>query len=210
MKVCLTFYEEAEEQEKLQQLYQSREDVYWDAEREQVVVENEQIYVKGKEASLRHLKERPLHNYVALVNPGEHQLFKQVLDAGISHVIAGSHSIRTLGSKILNKTSSSVYIDPVLNLDFLKVMDKAFTPKKQRSMPFQLHFENAAKILSHAECQIFQGILDGKSNLKIAKDAYLAPSTVNNHVSKIIRKINAKDRTHAIKRAIELNWISHV
>ncbi|WP_193745261.1 response regulator transcription factor [Geomicrobium sp. JCM 19055] len=30
---------------------------------------------------------------------------------------------------------------------------------------------------------------------------------MNNHVSQLTKKINANDRTHAIKRVIQLGWL---
>ncbi|QQK77947.1 response regulator transcription factor [Salicibibacter cibarius] len=209
MIVCLTFYEETEAQQRLTELYKFHKDMYFDPDRKRIILERDQIHVvNGKKASLEQLRERPLHKYVALINPGDRQSFEKVLNAGVSHVIAGSHSIPTLAYQIKNRTSGLSYIDPVLNIDFLKVFDKATTRETGLQRHFQLDFERASSKLSFAECRILQGILEGKSNLKIAESAYLAKSTVNNHVSQIIRKINAKDRTHAIKRAIELDWIT--
>ncbi|QQK81609.1 response regulator transcription factor [Salicibibacter cibi] len=208
MIVCLTFYEETEAQQRLAELYEFHNDMYFDPDQKRLLFEREQIHVVvGKRASLEQLRERTLHNYVALVNPGDRQSFEKVLNAGVSHVIAGSHPIPTLAYQIKNRTSGPSYIDPALNIDFLKVFDKAITRKTGVQRHFQLDFEKASSKLSPAECRILQGILEGKSNLKIAENAYLAKSTVNNHVSQIIKKINAKDRTHAIKRAIELDWI---
>ncbi|WP_160112499.1 LuxR C-terminal-related transcriptional regulator [Salicibibacter kimchii] len=208
MKVCLTFYEDTEAQQRLAELYEFHKDMYFDPDQGRIILEREQIHVVvGKKASLEQLRERPLHKYVALVNPGDRQSFEMVLNLGVSHVIAGSHSIPTLAQQIKNRTSDHSYIDPTLNIDFIKVFDKASTRKTGLQKHFQLDFEKASAKLSLAECRILQGILEGKSNMKIAENAYLAQSTVNNHVSKIIKKINATDRTHAIKRAIELDWI---
>lgn len=209
MKVCLTFYDDTEEQQRLADLYEWRKDMYFDTEQKRIILEHDQIHVMRKKESLEELEERPLHKYVALVNPGDRQLLEKVLNAGVSHVIAGTHSIPKLAHHIKNRTSSSAYIDPKLNMDFLKVIDKVFTRKTKTGAQSDLKLDvvKASLTLSSAECCVLQGILDGCSNLKIADNTYLANSTVNNHVSKIIKKIHAKDRTHTVKRAIELGWI---
>ena len=62
--------------------------------------------------------------------------------------------------------------------------------------------------LTHRETQILNYVADGNSNKQIAKILEISEQTIKNHVSSILRKLNANDRTHAAVLAIRYGWIS--
>ena len=62
--------------------------------------------------------------------------------------------------------------------------------------------------LTHRETQILNYIANGNSNKQIAHILEISEQTIKNHVSSILRKLNANDRTHAAVLAIRHGWIS--
>ena len=62
--------------------------------------------------------------------------------------------------------------------------------------------------LTHRETQILNYIADGNSNKQIARILEISEQTIKNHVSSILRKLNANDRAHAAVLAIRHGWIS--
>ena len=62
--------------------------------------------------------------------------------------------------------------------------------------------------LTHRETQILSYIADGNSNKQIAHILEISEQTIKNHVSSILRKLNANDRAHAAVLAIRHGWIS--
>ena len=62
--------------------------------------------------------------------------------------------------------------------------------------------------LTQRETQILNHIADGNSNKQIAHILEISEQTIKNHVSSILRKLNANDRTHAAVLAIRHGWIS--
>ena len=62
--------------------------------------------------------------------------------------------------------------------------------------------------LTHRETQILSYIADGNSNKQIARILEISEQTIKNHVSSILRKLNANDRAHAAVLAIRRGWIS--
>jgi len=50
-------------------------------------------------------------------------------------------------------------------------------------------------------------IAAGKSNRQVAKDLFVAMSTVKTHVNNIHRKLDARNRTQAVSRARELGLL---
>jgi NarL family two-component system response regulator LiaR len=55
--------------------------------------------------------------------------------------------------------------------------------------------------LSSRELEVLKLITEGKSNKEIAQDLFITSHTVKAHVSNIIQKLSAKDRTDASVRA---------
>ena len=68
--------------------------------------------------------------------------------------------------------------------------------------------ESITAPLTHREAQILNYIADGNSNKQIAHILEISEQTIKNHVSSILRKLNANDRTHAAVLAIRHGWIS--
>ena len=62
--------------------------------------------------------------------------------------------------------------------------------------------------LTPRETQILTYIADGNSNKQIANILQISEQTIKNHVSNILRKLNANDRAHAVALAIRFGWIS--
>ena len=68
--------------------------------------------------------------------------------------------------------------------------------------------ETVVAPLTHRETQILSYIADGKTNKQIARILEISEQTIKNHVSAILRKLNANDRAHAVVLAIRHGWIS--
>ncbi len=62
--------------------------------------------------------------------------------------------------------------------------------------------------LTSRETQILSYIAEGNSNKQIAHILKISEQTIKNHVSAILRKLNANDRAHAVVLAIRHGWIS--
>ena len=62
--------------------------------------------------------------------------------------------------------------------------------------------------LTPKEVQILTYIAEGNSNRRIATIMGISEQTIKNHVSAILRKLNANDRAHAVFLAIRNGWIS--
>lgn len=66
----------------------------------------------------------------------------------------------------------------------------------------------SANMLTSREQEILHWIRRGKSNFEIGRILMISPLTVKNHVQKILRKLNAVNRTQAIGKAMELRILN--
>lgn len=64
-----------------------------------------------------------------------------------------------------------------------------------------------AQTLSSRERDILRLVAGGYSNKHIAQMLSLSEGTVKNHMTEILRKLEARDRTHAVLKAINLHLI---
>ncbi len=62
--------------------------------------------------------------------------------------------------------------------------------------------------LTARETQILTFVANGNTNKQIASALQISEQTIKNHVSAILRKLNANDRAHAVVLAIRHGWIS--
>jgi DNA-binding NarL/FixJ family response regulator len=61
--------------------------------------------------------------------------------------------------------------------------------------------------LTARECQVLQRVAMGESNQQIGQALYLSTDTVKTHLARILRKLPARDRTHAALRGVRWGLI---
>jgi len=62
--------------------------------------------------------------------------------------------------------------------------------------------------LSPRETEILKHIARGNSNKRIAHTLGIGEQTIKNHITSIMRKLNANDRTHAVVLAMRKGWLN--
>ena len=62
--------------------------------------------------------------------------------------------------------------------------------------------------LSHREMEILKYVAAGNPNKGIANALNIHEQTIKNHITSIMRKLNANDRTHAVVLAIRNGWLN--
>ena len=64
--------------------------------------------------------------------------------------------------------------------------------------------------LSDRETEILRWVRDGKSNQEIGEILSISPLTVKNHMQRILRKLQASNRTQAVSKAISMKLLGSV
>lgn len=65
----------------------------------------------------------------------------------------------------------------------------------------------AATGLTERECEVLRGLREGLSNQQIGERLDISALTVKNHVQRILRKLGASNRAHAVARALALKLL---
>lgn len=72
-------------------------------------------------------------------------------------------------------------------------------------MMYKLHAKEEA--LSPHQKDILERVAQGQSDQEIALALELSARTVESHIHRILRKMDARNRTHAVALAMEMGWI---
>lgn len=120
------------------------------------------------------------------------QYLSAAIAAGVHAAVPRAIDPRRLGEAIRRAHTDRRYLDPAL---------AALTarPKRQPAqIPGQPVPPRVPMPLSRREYQVLQLVAEGLENSGIAKILFLSVETVRTHVKSILRKLSARDRTHAV------------
>lgn len=81
------------------------------------------------------------------------------------------------------------------------VSETSFPPDKALDLISSTRSPSREAILSERELEVLQFLAKGKTTSNIAKQLFISPTTVNNHVQSILKKLNAHTRLEAVRKA---------
>jgi two-component system response regulator DegU len=91
-----------------------------------------------------------------------------------------------------------VVLNHVIN-DYIELINSKKDTHSEAIIPFHL--------LTSREYDVLKAIADGQNNKEIARTLEISDKTVKNHVSNILEKFKVKDRTEALVKALQNNWV---
>ena len=138
-------------------------------------------------------------------SPDDDQLF-QAIKSGAVAFIGKDISADTL-TRVLQKVGQGEY--PIND----SLLNRPLTAKKVLELFHDLSLlgkdvETLITPLSPRETEILRYIAEGNSNKRIAYALGIGEQTIKNHITSIMRKLNANDRTHAVVLAIRRGWLN--
>jgi two-component system response regulator DegU len=135
-------------------------------------------------------------------DPNDEELFEVIKTAA-----AGCLSKKASGEE-LAKTIRRAYKGEYPINETLFTRPKIAKQVLNQFRGFSKTLEGIAAPLTRRETQILTYIAEGHSNKEIAHILEISEQTIKNHVSAILRKLNANDRAHAVALALHSGWIS--
>lgn len=85
-------------------------------------------------------------------------------------------------------------------------LDPALAPVARGVVPH--HDGGGPQALSRREYEVLQLIADGLENQAVAKRLFVSVETIRTHVKSILRKLRARDRTHAVSLAFQVGLLA--
>ena len=137
-------------------------------------------------------------------SPDDDQLF-QAIKSGAVAFLSKDISADKL-TRVLRKVGQGEY--PIND----SLLNRPHTAKKVLELFHDLSLmgkdiETLMTTLSPRETEILRYIAEGNSNKRIAYALGIGEQTIKNHITSIMRKLNANDRTHAVVLAIRKGWL---
>jgi DNA-binding NarL/FixJ family response regulator len=161
----------------------------------QVVVSDIRMPGTGGIEALRRLRERgDVTPVILLTTFDDGALLLEAVEAGAQGFLLKDASPEDLRDAIGAVARGDVLLQPV-----------ATAPVRSR---YAFHAQDAPKALfTEREVSILRLLAGGYSNKEIARSLFLAEGTVKNYVSDILDKLDTRDRTRAVLKAITLRII---
>ena len=138
-------------------------------------------------------------------SPDDDQLF-QAIKAGAVAFVSKEVSADKL-TRLLQKVGQGAYPINETLLSRPSAARKVLQLFKNLSLMGK-DVETLMTPLSPRETEILKYIAEGNSNKRIAHALGIGEQTIKNHITSIMRKLNANDRTHAVVLAMRRGWLN--
>ena len=162
--------------------------------------------LSGLELCRRIVRHYPNTRVVMLTpNPNDEQLFEVIRTGAVAYMDKNSNT------EELTETIRQAYVGRYPINDSLTARPKVaehVLRQFQAIVSMGKAMETVTAPLTARETQILSYVAEGNSNKQIARILQISEQTIKNHVSAILRKLNANDRAHAVVLAIRHGWIS--
>jgi DNA-binding NarL/FixJ family response regulator len=152
----------------------------------------------GVAATRRLRRERPESRVIVLTTFDDDEAIFEALRAGAVGYLLKDVSSAKLAEAIQAAARGESFLQPSVAARVLAEFTRLAAPP-ERPAP--------AEELSERELEVLRVLATGASNKEIAGQLYIAEGTVKNHLTSILAKLNARDRTQAVLRAKELGLI---
>ena len=138
------------------------------------------------------LEENPAIRIVALTSFVDKEMVQSVLAAGAAGYLLKDVSANELAAAIRTANMGK----PIMAPEAMQELIQA-----QKEVPSPGHD------LTKRELQVLERMVPGLTNAQIAQELSISASTVKNHVSNILSKMNASSRTEAVKLAMQYKLV---
>lgn len=137
---------------------------------------------------------------IILTTFDDHELVLSAIRAGARGFLLKDVSLESLVGAIDAVHRGETLIQPAVTERVLKGFTELQTETKVGRDPVQ-------EPLTQREIEIVRLMAGGYSNKEISRAIFKSEGTIKNHVSNILAKLNVRDRTRAVLKALELGLI---
>lgn len=144
------------------------------------------------------LRERsPRSQVVILTMHDDHEVVRRAITAGAIGYLVKDATIDDVLEAVRLAAAGTTTLSPGLAASMLDEARREATRSE----------EPKEQIISAREEEVLQLVADGLSLPEIAAELFISVKTVKNHLSSIYQKLDARDRTQAVLRAVRMGII---
>lgn len=151
----------------------------------------------GVEAARHIHAERAATRIVMLTMHADAEVVADALRAGACGYLTKDSSTDEIAGAIRLAASGETAVSPQLAASMLGELRRLDRPEAEED-----------RLITKREEEVLQLIADGLSTPEVASSLYISQKTVKNHLAAIYQKLDARDRTQAVVRAVRMGIIS--
>ena len=145
--------------------------------------------------ALRALRERGIDVPVLILTTfDDDELVLAALRAGARGYLLKDVTLEQLVGAVRTLAAGGTLVQPAITDRLLRAVRDGRTARRDDGVPIQE--------LTERELDVLRLLASGYANREIADALFLAEGTVKNHVSSLLLKLGARDRTNAVLRAL--------
>ena len=152
----------------------------------------------GVEAARRVHEAHPEIRIVMLTMHADADVLASAIRAGASGYLVKDCSTDEIATAIRMAASGDTALSPQLASTMLHELRQFDHPHED---------DEAERVITRREEEVLQLIADGCSTPEVAAQLYISQKTVKNHLASIYQKLDARDRTQAVLRAVRMGII---
>ncbi|MEO6627532.1 MAG: response regulator transcription factor [Aquihabitans sp.] len=154
--------------------------------------------VDGVEATRRIRRLYPSIQVVMLTMHADESVIADALRAGAAGYLVKDCSIDEIAAAVRMAANEDADLSPELAGAMLDEV-RRLTPEPA--------VEESDQIITKREIDVLQLIADGCSTPEVAERLFISQKTVKNHLASIYQKLDARDRTQAVLRAVRMGIV---
>ena len=134
---------------------------------------------------------------VMLTMHADQEVLANAIRAGACGYLVKDCSTEEIASAVRMAANGDTALSPQLAASMLDEVRKLdLTPSREE------------RVVTKREEEVLQLIADGCSTSEVADQMYISQKTVKNHLASIYQKLDARDRTQAVLRAVRMGIVS--
>ncbi|MBP3040161.1 response regulator transcription factor [Bacillaceae bacterium Marseille-Q3522] len=165
--------------------------------------------INGVEATRQLIEEFPESKVIILSIHDDENYVTHALKTGASGYLLKEMDADALVEAVKVVAEGGSYLHPKITHNLVREYRRLAAEEAGSNGQFihQIDIRRPLHLLTRRECEVLQLLADGKSNRGIGEALFISEKTVKNHVSNILQKMNANDRTQAVVYAIKNGWV---
>ena len=153
--------------------------------------------VDGVEATRQIKQITPEVRIVMLTMHADQEVLAAAIRAGASGYLVKDCSTEEIATAVRMAAGGETALSPQLAASMLDEVRRLDQPASEEE-----------RLVTKREEEVLQLIADGCSTTEVAERLYISQKTVKNHLASIYQKLDARDRTQAVLRAVRMGIIS--